>query len=1456
MPQISRLRVVNCKYNNGARMIPDDLFDLRDPVTRKGLNSVFHLDNGGGKTVLIHLLMQPIVPKARVQSRKIEDYFKSPSDHAFVLIEWDQDGSNEKLLTGIAIKGCTATQEAESKSAIKYYTFMTEYNNVSPYSIEALDLSKNEDGRFVPANYDYMKDVAKVSKGAVSYYSSDEKQLWEKALEDHGINKTEWVSVMENINQEEDGVSKYFDKAKTSRQLLTQFFLPAIDKKVNFEKKDSDSTLKTMFEHYAKKVEEKESIIAANKVNKMLVVEMESLQAISRELCAIHEQLSTHTDTAVGFRAAIAAKTKEVEAELEKLNEKLKENEEKLKHVDHEEASRKYYETKEAYEAAREEFAEAERLLEECKANLQKAKHEEATLECAKLYDELVKAERKEKAILLQIETMEQSSDNNERISELKYSIKTKAEAEEAELNQALITARLDADELKQNRIAAEEAVAEAEKQKAECETAYSKAEAAYENAKQATDRTVKALNVDIRRKLDGFYSDDEIVTEKKAQEAEVKRLEGIIAGLKEEVVGLEQTQTKNPEKAIKLVREEGKLQQELDAKLAEIKLYEEKLASIKAICTKNNTDLSTAFSGTLLAIAKESVHVTENKLTQMKDRRKAVEAKMAAVQNGHLHVPAEIIASATTTGVHFHTGEEFLQQLLQENSITADKLNNLLRNYPEVAYSLVLETEEAIERLLNLKSIEWTASATPLFTTEQVNEMIAGNFDLYTCFAVYDRQYFNDREAYDSNLEQQKVNAEELISVLTEKLEECKNDVATVEGFQYEENWSCNCHSEIEALEAKLSKIKSELTALDEKRKSTEENRLERQQSIEDAKEELSRVNKTIDVLAELSFLIEFEQNAYEKTQEIFIKKRNAETALEEKKKALRLIRLDVEDATDRQNDLENQMQEVLSALSVVRNCVEANVLEGNWRDLLQQYKALTEQKNKDVATLREDLEEIRDRRFSYERELEMRKVPVEDYMHVIYSAERIIAARKFREEMEATYESSLDNYASGSNELGATRGKFEAAEEALKKHGSEPLQKNEVGEDFAERRKALKKSTSELDSTRNILEDQRHTYKGFKEKADGELDDLPCPETVAPVELSEEIGEQWKEIRKAIKAEADVFKKKEAELNRSISTIASKYQSLVFVDFITRLTSLSDLLYDMNRKGDRLYTVHIVIQEMIQNLKRIISKIETDILEIENEKKDLTTQCLIQAKKVYESLLIIENSSKVEIYEGRPAVKMLKLSLPAADAISEEAARSAIETEIERGAEELIELKKTNTPEDRIQKKIESTIGNEKLLLKYVDKDEVAIEVYKIDHSVENSRYIKWENKKTETSGAEGVIMNFVIILSLMNYTRAIAGITDKDSSSVLVLDNPFGKLTSKHLLDPLFAILEKFNTQLICTTHINNAEVNSCFGTVVKLVIKQQPLSGKSIMTHEGNERIEHGYYKMVNRQMTLF
>ena len=98
MPQISKIRIVNFNYNDGNRFIPDELYDLASPDTGKALNTLFNLNNGGGKTVLVQLMMQPVHPKAMAGGRRIEDYFSHTGDHSYILLEWNLDGSKVECI--------------------------------------------------------------------------------------------------------------------------------------------------------------------------------------------------------------------------------------------------------------------------------------------------------------------------------------------------------------------------------------------------------------------------------------------------------------------------------------------------------------------------------------------------------------------------------------------------------------------------------------------------------------------------------------------------------------------------------------------------------------------------------------------------------------------------------------------------------------------------------------------------------------------------------------------------------------------------------------------------------------------------------------------------------------------------------------------------------------------------------------------------------------------------------------------------------------------------------------------------------------------------------------------------------------------------------------------------------------------------------------------------------------
>ena len=56
------------------------------------------------------------------------------------------------------------------------------------------------------------------------------------------------------------------------------------------------------------------------------------------------------------------------------------------------------------------------------------------------------------------------------------------------------------------------------------------------------------------------------------------------------------------------------------------------------------------------------------------------------------------------------------------------------------------------------------------------------------------------------------------------------------------------------------------------------------------------------------------------------------------------------------------------------------------------------------------------------------------------------------------------------------------------------------------------------------------------------------------------------------------------------------------------------------------------------------------------------------------------------------------------------------------------------------------------------------------------------------------------------------------------------------------------------MICLSDISKSDIVSCFDLVIRAVVKQFVLSSKEQLTHEGNEIIEHGFYRA--EQLNLF
>lgn len=290
-----------------------------------------------------------------------------------ILLEWNLDGSKEKLLTGISIAASSSASTEEDKrgNSVKYYTFTTHYDTFSAYSISSLELSSNDNGNYVPAQFDYVREKAKSSRGLLTYYSSDDAVKWAEFLAEYGIFRTEWESVIEVLNKDEGGLNQYFDEAKTSDKLIAKFFIPAIEQKLmSVASQGTDCSLETMLINYAKKITDKESVIKQRDTNKKLLEDLEGVSEISDDLYNANDAFVANVSETRGFAAALGNRMNAVNEETGRGAQEIEGQNILITRIDYEKKSKNYYVASEKRDRVKADMEEALALLEQSKATL------------------------------------------------------------------------------------------------------------------------------------------------------------------------------------------------------------------------------------------------------------------------------------------------------------------------------------------------------------------------------------------------------------------------------------------------------------------------------------------------------------------------------------------------------------------------------------------------------------------------------------------------------------------------------------------------------------------------------------------------------------------------------------------------------------------------------------------------------------------------------------------------------------------------------------------------------------------------------------------------------------------------------------------------------------------------------------------------------------------------------
>ena len=166
MPHINRVRVNNVRYNFGTQFYDDFImrFDCK--------NVLYDLANGGGKSVLLLLLLQNLIPNCTLDDKQpVEKLFRGEGGSTVIhsLIEWKLDDYLVKddyryMLTGFCARKAKDDENqnaAGDAAAIEYFNYVIFYRHYNDNDIVNLPLSDGKERITWPGLKNYLRNLSR-----------------------------------------------------------------------------------------------------------------------------------------------------------------------------------------------------------------------------------------------------------------------------------------------------------------------------------------------------------------------------------------------------------------------------------------------------------------------------------------------------------------------------------------------------------------------------------------------------------------------------------------------------------------------------------------------------------------------------------------------------------------------------------------------------------------------------------------------------------------------------------------------------------------------------------------------------------------------------------------------------------------------------------------------------------------------------------------------------------------------------------------------------------------------------------------------------------------------------------------------------------------------------------------------------------------------------------------------
>lgn len=1467
MPKINRIRIINFFYNNDNREIQDETYKLYD-----GENTLFNLSNGGGKSVLIQLLMQPVIPDLKIQKRNMASYFKRSTMPAFIMIEWRLDNAAKKdyLLTGIAVAPGGGSSEESNK--INYYTFMSHYDRAVDFDIASVPFVSKDGEKLTILPYERSREEVKKLAGSyreVFYFSRDDAADYRRQLLQFGIAQEEWKNIIAKMNNDEGGIDELFERCTTSDSVFNEWILKTVEKAVMAEQ-ENETQIQDLLDGLAEDTLKNESYIQDEQILKAYFQVHEGMEQQLDTLFKAVEHYEGVKQRLASMYGCIEHKLQKERFALEELDIREQEHWDENAQIEKEEASEHYYIAKEELIEADEAFSEKEEQLSDKKTEFQETKQNIRIQQAAQINGELQRTKAATEAIGLKLSQMEQGDEVSVRLMNLKYSLKIRYEQIRDELTGAY-------QQLTTEKQAAGVRLTELKHEIGQLNQEILAATGQLGALKEKI-KVFEAYEESLLKHL-GFQLSRNILKELDVAEARQKEVQMELV-LSEQHLVMEQLSRRLPliqeelEQIQSHIVENTKLIANTDSEIAvqrqEITRFEEQQQDCLALLQKYEIEPEFLYD-------KETVsHQLRQKEEALQERKRLssleedqIREMIWGIRENRIYLPGLILGELEYHDIDYTSGEAYLANLSEQQR------QQLLAGNPLLPFSLLVR-ERDIVKLDQVKLKElFLRQIIPVFTYEQLNQSfteknqllaISDELSLISC---YEKQIFvdEDKVRYLKQLEQQHEELQGTIKQLEEGIKEIHRDESCIAAFLYTKDDGRRMAEQLAVLVKQLESLQQqEIALLKEKSKQQEEQETVKaeweekketcrklEQNILQYKEYLEKdVAYISDVREVLNLDIQMQMKGLQKQ-----KAETAQTELSQQLSKTEQQIMDVQQQTE-----QNQKQVVQ-----FQDAKEAEYLEGTTEFLLVQYEELNQELQTSVQELERRLREGREKQAELEAELEDLVLAQEVYQGVIYDKVLLRRLKESESRLEAAVEQLQGELLEKQNIRSRAKAHMETAESQLQKLNlKEPLVRQLIKQNYENRRKQIRFELGKLAEERKGIRALVSTC----EQVNGLIKQLLPVEIIRyqAFTLSDDIKGQYESLLNEYKAGSHQYE-------QQISQFQKQYQD-VRAEYYEKHSCIADILdsvkqMGLNQKEQSHETLYFHIEEFIkkkENLRKLLDFYAAQLENISHTKKQIIDQCVSYATMIYEDIRLISNRSRIRLSGRSRSVQMLKLDIPKE---LDNQVYLRMERHIDHSLKLMVDLSR-NEPDKNSRKyrdKIRGLTSTRELLNQLIGTNRIPVSVYKIDMNDSNSGLKKWEEAISENSGGEKFVVFFTMVSVLISYSREAAGrslgVDAMNDSKVILMDNPFARTSSEHLLKAVIDIAKTFHVQLICFSDLSQSSITNRFALIYQLAVRKKMYSQKEVlkigavqMNKDGlreNERLEHAsvYERFVQRSL---